>query len=375
MQERFTAVDGPLENPCAREGLDITKAGPADASKWDAYVNAHPKATMAHLFGWKGVIEKTYGHETVYLMAVQRTPKKDSDPDLRGLIPLVHLRHLLFGNELVSMPFLDTGGILADNHAAESALWSAALRLAESKKAALELRQHVPLEANAFSGGPTTTIRTDKARMLLPLPASSHDLMASFKSKLRSQIRKPIKEGLKPFMGAMDMLDEFYWVFSKNMRELGSPVHAKALFLNIIETFPEQARIVLIKNPNGAPMAAGLVFGFKKTLHNPWASFLREHSAQSPNMLLYWHMLAYACEHAYETFDFGRSSREEGTYRFKAQWAALDTPLYWYRVSFKGKQENPSQNRLFQKASQSWRHLPVPLANFIGPRIRKYIGL
>lgn len=341
---------------------------------------------MAHLFGWKGIIENTYGHETVYLMAAQDSINKNASPPtqerrVRGLLPLVHLKHVLFGNELVSMPFLDTGGILADDPATKKALWREAVRLAESKKAgALELRQHVPLtspDAGPFtgSGEQHPYIRTDKARMLLPLPVSSQDLMASFKSKLRSQIRKPMKEGLKPVVGARDLLDEFYGVFSTNMRELGSPVHAKALFLNMLEAFPEQARLVLIRNPKGTPQAAGLVFGFNKTLHNPWASFLREYSAQSPNMLLYWHMLAYACEHAYEVFDFGRSSRDEGTYRFKAQWGALDSPLYWYRLSFRGKQEDPAQSRLFQTASRCWKQLPLPVANFIGPGIRKYIGL
>ncbi len=367
---------GHPEKPRPGEELEIIKAGPSDAHKWDAYVHAHPNATMAHLFGWKGVIEETYGHKTTYLMAVQRTLNESANLRVRGLLPLVHLRHLLFGNELVSMPFLDTGGILADDVVTEKALWSAAMSLAESQKAhALELRQFAPLKTESFPGKNSPRTRTDKVAMLLSLPPSPEDLKASFKSKLRSQIRKPIKEGLEVFVGGKDLLEEFYKVFSINMRELGSPVHAKSLFLNILQAFSEQARLVIVKNSNGISLAAGLIFGFKKTLFNPWASFLRRYSSQSPNMLLYWNMLAYACEHAYDEFDFGRSSKGEGTYQFKTQWGALERPLYWYRLSLHGNQEDPAQNRLFQKASQCWKHLPVPLANLLGPGIRKYIGL
>lgn len=368
--------EDPPEKPLSSEGLEIIQAGPVDARLWDAYVHAHPQSTMAHLFGWKGVIESTYGHETAYLMALQRSPNENKCPDVRGLLPLVHLRHVLFGNELISMPFLDTGGILAHDPAAEKALLSEALRLAASIKAgAVELRQHVPLETAGFSGKGGSKIRTDKVRMLLALPPSPEELEASFKSKLRSQIRKPIKQGLEAVVGGLDLLDEFFRVFAVSMRDLGSPVHAKAFFLHILEAFPEQAHLVLIKNPNGTPLASGLMLGFKGTLLNPWASFLRAYRSQSPNMLLYQRMLAYGCEHAYGTFDFGRSSRGEGTYRFKAQWGALDRPLYWYRLSLRGKQEDPDQSRLFQKASQCWKHLPVPLANFLGPGIRKHIGL
>lgn len=86
-------------------------------------------------------------------------------------------------------------------------------------------------------------------------------------------------------------------------------------------------------------------------------------------------MLAHACDHAYDTFDFGRSSKNDGTYRFKAQWGAQEEPLYWYRFPLKGNGSETGQGRLFQKASQWWKYLPLPVANALGPGIRKYIGL
>ncbi len=356
------------DNPYSRQGLTIIKAGPQDAPEWNAYVHTHPHATAAHLFEWKKVIENTYGHETAYLMAVQGR--------VRGLVPLVHLKHFLFGNELVSMPFLDTGGILGNDPATEQALWAEASRFAQSKGAkALELRSPAPLHLEVFPEEDAPAVRTDKARMLLPLPPSSEELSASFKSKLRSQIRKPVKQGIQALVGGKELLHEFYRVFSVNMRELGSPVHAKALFSNILDAFPEKARLVLVRDPRGTPLAGGLILGFKKTLLNPWASSLRQYSSLSPNMLLYWQMLAHACEQSYDTFDFGRSSRSDGTYRFKAQWGAKDLPLYWYRLSLQGNSRDPGQSRLFQKASQCWKRLPVPVANFLGPSIRKHIGL
>ena len=47
-------------------------------------------------------------------------------------------------------------------------------------------------------------------------------------------------------------------------------------------------------------------------------------------MLLYWSLLEYSSDHGYTTFDFGRSSVEASTYRFKAQWGAEPHQLHWH---------------------------------------------
>ena len=36
---------------------------------WDDYVRAAPRGTAFHLLGWKRVVERTFGHRAVYLLA------------------------------------------------------------------------------------------------------------------------------------------------------------------------------------------------------------------------------------------------------------------------------------------------------------------
>ncbi len=218
--------------------------------------------------------------------------------------------------------------------------------------------------------------RSHKARMLLKLPESSKTLMKSFKSKLRSQIKKPLKEGLTAKIGRFDELEQFYRVFATNMRDLGSPVHSKNLMWNVLKEFGDEAKIVVIYK-GAQPLACSLVVGFKGMLENPWASALREYSRLSPNMLLYWTMLEYACDNGYSYFDFGRSSPNEGTYKFKTQWGARPTTLNWHYISLNGQVAvaEDSEKSKFNKAIQYWQKLPVPVTRVIGPRIRKYIGL
>jgi serine/alanine adding enzyme len=421
--------------------IKINKITQAQTDAWDTYVDAHPKATLYHLSAWKNIIEKTYGHKTYYLMAVNSSQFTDDSSQLIahgseersnlainyelntanvvGILPLVHLKHFIFGNSLISVPFFDIGGILAGDEETEKALLSEAVKLGHKLGSnTIELRHIQPLtwlgdssqlivedppylwrthsskeesgidyelSAKSYDLGcgaapELSTIsyatRSHKVRMLLALPETSETLMKSFKSKLRSQIKKPIKEGLKSKVGGLELLDDFYKVFSINMRDLGSPLHSKKLIKHVLEEFCQKARIVLVYK-GSEPLACSIIVGFNDTLENPWASALRQYSRFNPNMLLYWTMLEYACNNGYKYFDFGRSTPNEGTYKFKKQWGAKPEPLHWHFISVNGQpiNEDTSEKSKFDKAIHYWQKLPVSVTKILGPMIRKHVGL
>lgn len=212
--------------------------------------------------------------------------------------------------------------------------------------------------------------------MLLDLPGSSEALLKTFKSKLRSQINRALKEGLQVTSGGAELVGEFYGVFLENMRDLGSPVHAKRLIQNVVAEFPDRSRVFLV-HKDGQTLAAALTVGFNKILENPWASALRRFSHLSPNMLLYWGMLAYAADNNFRQFDFGRSTPGEGTFKFKEQWGAKPAPLHWQYIDWgEARSENGSDlGRRFELAGAVWKRLPLAATRVFGPVIRKYISL
>lgn len=293
------------------------------------------------------------------------------------------------------MPFCDASGVLAINENIERALIEEGLRMANTLRApVLELRQYQPLAClsdHEFIGKTspygTRAVKTDpgwyvselvdnKVCMLVDLPGDPDILMKSFKPKLRSQIRKPIKEGLTVKIGGINLVDDFYNVFSENMRDLGSPVHSKKIIAETLKAFSNTANVFIVYG-NQKPLAGSVIIGFKDTLSNPWASSLRRCGHLAPNMLLYWSMLEFACQNGYRRFDFGRSTIGEGTYKFKEQWGARPEPLYWYRFSKTGDQglgSQPDKDKM-SKVIEYWKKLPVPLTKIIGPQIRKYISL
>jgi len=124
------------------------------------------------------------------------------------------------------------------------------------------------------------------------------------------------------------------------------------------------------------PIGAGIILCSRETVSIPWASTLREYNSLSPNMLLYWGFLKYACDNGFRYFDFGRSTPDEGTYKFKEQWGASPFPLYWYREGDQaGEQTTRSFGKIRRFVEEAWSRIPPAVTDSIGPIFRRYITL
>ncbi|MGV1098211.1 FemAB family XrtA/PEP-CTERM system-associated protein [Thiovibrio sp. JS02] len=344
--------------------VEIKTISAGHSPAWEQYVQENPHAGPYLSLAWKEAVENGYGHTAYYLAAFQHGR-------IKGVLPLFLIKPPLpgCGGSLVSLPFCDYGGLFADDGEGAAALVERALSLAGELGAGLEIRSSspVPVVAEDDRFGQAT----DKCRMLMELPSSSALLWDGFKSKLRSQVKRAGKDGLLCRTGHAELLPDFYSVFSQNMRDLGSPVHSKKWLHSLLGAYGGRARAAVVYKDDIA-VAGGIVLAHGKLLTIPWASALREYNRLSPNMLLYWTFLEYACDNGFEFFDFGRSTPNEGTYAFKKQWGARPAPLHWYRQGFPrgGVEKAGTARRLLE---QVWRRLPLAAANFMGPSVRKYI--
>lgn len=249
---------------------------------WDAYVEAHPQASLYHLYRWRTVVETSFDHDSFYLAA------KNANGEVCGVLPLIRLRSRLFGDFAISMPFFNYGGPLADNARITQQLLDEAGNIARRFQLAhLEIRATHPLD--------TWPARTDKVSMIKQLPATIEQLDEDIGTKIRAQIKRARQENVEVRVGHMDLLDDFYRVFAINMRDLGTPVYGKNFFRNILSIFPEQSYIVSIRL-RGKPVAAAFLLGFRDMLEIPWASTLRSANALNMNMLLYREILGLCIE-------------------------------------------------------------------------------
>ena len=352
-----------------RRKMRVRQAIDKDKSAWDAYVNNHPDSTPYSLFPWKEAVEQAYGHQSSYLLA-------EEGGVIKGVLPLFIFHVPFRGNALVSLPYCDVGDVLADNDEIKKALLTETILLAKKLNVkAVDIRSCRENLLEDIVNDWHVSVKTEKVRMVLPLPGSSAELWERFKSKLRSQIRKAEKNGLSFSWGSEKDIDAFYHVFSRNMHELGSPVHSKKWIEQILLNYGDNARMGLVFKEN-QPVGCGIILFTKHSVSIPWASTLREYNKLSPNMMLYWNFLKFAADTGKKVFDFGRSTLNEGTYKFKKQWGAEPEQLFWYSVNETPQtSEEAAMGKNRVRLEQIWQKMPISLVNFIGPKVRKYISL
>ena len=342
-----------------------------DEKEWAAYVVRHPDAHLAHDWAWKDIFENVFGHTPYFLIARKNV---DSGQQVTvGVLPLFHVKSFLFGSALIAVPYLNGGGVLADDEETRRMLVDAACDLGIKLRVKyMEFRER----DRSLSGVSNLVERSHKVVMRLPLLNDSQKMLMSFPTKLRTKIRRPEKSGFRveEYSGAsanISSVEAFYRVFARHMRDLGTPVYPKSLFASVFRAFGERCRILLATH-EGTPTSCGMTIGYRDTVEIPWASSLMKYNQFRPNTLLYWHAIKRACEDGYTTFDFGRSSPDSGTFEFKRQWGCEPAPLHWYYAG--GKQNVPDVNPTNPKFSalvQCWMRLPLSLANAVGPWITR----
>jgi len=347
--------------------MQIRHATEQDQPAWDDYVQNHPDGLAYQLFAWQQAVTAAYGFKPRSVLA-------EKNGKVCGLFPLIDFCVPGRGSTLISLPYCDVGGVLGDSPEVVEQLLAFIAEESAYNNCHFEVRSTDELPV----AGPNLT---DKVRMLLVLPDNSEKLLAGLKSKLRSQVKKPLRDGLTAKIGGWELVREFYPIFARNMRDLGSPVHSRCWIESVLASYGDNSRVGVVYTPDGIPAASGIILLHRKTVSIPWASAVREYNRLNPNMLLYWTFLSFAADSGYQQFDFGRSTPDEGTYRFKQQWGANPQPLYWHDLSplaakyHKANISAGSPTRKRQMVGGVWKKLPLPVANLLGPVIRRYLSL
>ncbi len=310
---------------------------------------------------WLQILRESMGHRPYALVARRSGP----DGDICGYLPLALVAGRLFGRFLVSLPYLNRGGLVADDANIADTLIDQAVALGEKLNVQyLELRHSAPVEHATLPQG-----RNEKVRMVMELPGSGEALWQALSAKVRNQIRKGDRHELKVRWGGVPLLHDFYSVFCQNMRDLGTPVYPRRLFERVLEHFEGVAELA-IADWRAVPVAAALLIHGRELCQVPSASSLRRHNDTCANMWLYHKLLERGIERGARQFDFGRSSEGSGTYKFKKQWGAEPCPTVWQYHVFRGEagQLRPDAPK-YRRRVAAWQKLPVWLTRWVGPVI------
>jgi FemAB-related protein (PEP-CTERM system-associated) len=330
-------------------------------ARWDDYVLNHPHGTFYHLAGWKETFEKSFGHQTFYLMAMD-------DDEITGVLPIVFINSYLFGKILCSLPYLNFAGVLSNNLEAETLLVEESKKLLNSHKADyMEYRQFNKILS-------LNHCQEHKVSMTVELDPNPEKLWAKLNTKHRTEVRKAIKQEVTIKYGKSELLPEFYQLISQGWRDLGTPIYSYSFFKNIAFILLQNIEIYVIYLQN-RPVATAFNGFFKNIVEGMWTYALPEFRHLNVNNLLYWEMIRQSCERGFNFFHLGRSTKDSGAVFFKKKWNAVPQQLYWQYLLPDGEAvpQLNVDNPKYRFYINVWRKLPVKLTQIIGPPIAKNI--
>lgn len=352
----------------SKEGNTLTQAIECnisvehDVPDWSGYLAHHPDAKVYHDPRWGRILRDVCGGHPFFLTA------RHADR-IVGVLTLVGQRGFLFGSRLCSLPYFDASGILADDDQAALALLQKAKELRRSwGYAALEVRQLRPCAENA----PT---RTDKVTLWLDIPNSSEAMWKQLKTKVRTKVRKTKKNNFGFASGGIELLDNFHDVYSRTMRDLGSPPHGKRIFERILAEFPEETKLFVVRG-EGQVLAASFTLIDRWGFHVPWSGSDFRFRRLGANRFLYWEMLSYAADVTAGRFDFGRSTMDSGTYGFKREWGAKPVQLHWQYFLPQGEKmpEIRPDSGKYKLMVECWKKIPLSIVRTLGPWIIRQLS-
>jgi FemAB-related protein (PEP-CTERM system-associated) len=323
---------------------------------WQRFVDASPQATLAHLLGWRNVVQKTYHHTPYYLVARQREI-------ICGLLPLFLIKSRIFGHILATSPYLSFGGLLAGHTEIVQQLIDAAEQLALAERVRyLEVRGMTRTDEGLF-------LKDKYCTAILPLVADPEILWKKLENRARKAVRRAMRSDLQVERGH-HLVEVFAQVISQHKQELGSPFHGVNFYRHILAEFPRQAEILMVKR-NGQYGGGLLLVGTRDTVHPLYGGVLKRYHSFSAMSLLIWETIGYGCECGFRYLDLGRSQWGSGTLMFKRQWGAKPYPLFYeYALPSGGSMpDTDPTNPRYRFARSIWKKLPTFAVKALGPRI------
>ncbi len=340
--------------------VKISELTHSDSARWDQFVHGHPDATFFHQAGWRNVIEKSFGHRCYFL-------KLERGGQICGVLPLVHVRSLLFGNLLSSTPFCVYGGVLASDEQARRELTEHACLLARKLGVDyLELRNRTRQNPEWPSKDLYVTFRK-------PIDADNEKNLLAIPRKQRAMVRKGIQKNLT---GLLDTgVERLYAIYSESLRNLGTPVFSKQYLRNLMDEFGSSCEIRLVLSQDVA-VAGVLNFFFRDEVLPYYGGSIAAARSVAANDFMYWDVMSAASARGLKLFDFGRSKRETGSFDFKKNWGFEPQQLCYeyFLVKTRTLPDLSPKNPKYEVMINVWRRLPVAMANILGPSIAKNLG-
>lgn len=320
---------------------------------------------------WLALLSRLYGYSVIPVTS------RDEEGRVSGVLMLCLMSSPLTGKRMVSLPFSDTCPLLATSDSVAADLVDQALSLARQYRVRyVELRtgQHPVLDKRS------DMVSNDLyVRWVLPLGGGSTALWSALRKPVQRQIKKAQNQGVTIRVAQQREDVELYYhlhLLTRSKKQ-GMPAQPRAFFYGLWDAFAAEKKMqILLAEHEGKCIAGMVLLASDTTIRYAYGASDERYLNLAPNNLLMWTAISNACTDGYQSFDFGRTARDNhGLMEFKRRWGAAQEPLiYYYHPQAAGLASVSETSWKFRVLTNCWRKLPLPVAGALGGRLYKHLG-
>lgn len=345
--------------------MEIRTVTPPAHEEWDAYVRQQPEGSIFHESGWTRSVMEAYPRHTPLLLEARREGR------IAGVLPLFHVKSLLFGSRMVSPAFGTYGGILADDTDVAQALATAARDAAiERGVKYVELRSRTPV----FPELPTKNLYW---AFRIPMAETVEATLAGLSKKMRQDLRRSENKGFR-FQDKGVATEEFYRLYLHTLRYHGTPPFPLRWFEALRRNFGERCLVLGVNEADeaGRRLGASMLFWDRDSLVPYYTGVPREFYKLRVTVALHARMVRLAVEGKRKFLDLGRSKAGTGAFDAKTHWGIDPEKLgYQYLMPEGSPMPNLSPaNPKFQPLIAVWKRLPLAATRLLGPPINAQLA-
>ncbi|MBN2017445.1 MAG: peptidoglycan bridge formation glycyltransferase FemA/FemB family protein [Candidatus Cloacimonetes bacterium] len=211
-----------------------------------------------------------------------------------------------------------------------------------------------------------------RATFFLDLTQSLDDIMAGCESKTRYNIRLSMKKGVKVRENtSLEGARIFYDIYETTAKRDAFIIHNEEYYKQVIELMAHKGMVKLfLAYYDDIPVAGVYIFAFGEKIWYMYGASSNEYRNVMPNQALHWHVIQWAKEQGYKTYDlWGVPAHPKeghplfGVYRFKKgfggefkKFIGMHDHVYkpfWYNVMNRGINTYVSIRSLIKKGKIS----------------------
>ncbi|MGB8321761.1 MAG: GNAT family N-acetyltransferase [Candidatus Acidiferrum sp.] len=350
--------------------MQFYQLDPTQDPRWVELLAHHSSASAFHSVPWLQALQRTYDYRPV----VFTTSPPDSQ--LKNGMVFCHVKSMLTGHRLVSLPFSDHCEPLFES---PRDVHSFALHLqAEQRQKNWKYLEIRPVNVDFAQSDAPAGFAAESSYFLhtLDLRPDLDTLFLGFdKDSVQRRVRRAQQASLVEKSGhSEDLLQEFYRLLVMTRRRHQVPPQPLSWFRNLIQSQGDALEIrVACRDENS--VAAILTLRFKDVVYYKYGCSDPSFNKFGATPWLFWNAIVAAKTTGATKFDLGRTEQDNlGLLAFKNHWVPSPHPLVYWRFPASARSFDSAESWKLKAAKQVFSRMPEPLLTVAGRLFYRHLG-